>query len=114
MTLAIVGKKPWKANKFGAVKVKTDEGTFDSKREYQRWCVLKLMQKAGVISGLKRQVPYDLNVNGEHVCKIVVDFTYAHRDTGFTLEDAKGFQTPESKLKYKLFAAIFGQEIKLS
>ena len=45
-------------NKYGAKKITVDGETFDSKAEYQRWCELKLMQRAGEIIDLKRQVPF--------------------------------------------------------
>ena len=49
-------------NKYGAKKVK-DPITgflFDSKAEYTRWCELRLLERAGKISRLRRQVSYEL------------------------------------------------------
>ena len=46
--------------KFGNHKVETPEGTFDSKGEYLRWLYLKDAESRGVISGLRRQVTYQL------------------------------------------------------
>ena len=49
-------------NKFGAKRI-TDPNTgytFDSKAEFIRWCELRLLERAGKISDLKRQVKYDL------------------------------------------------------
>ena len=49
-------------NKFGAKKV-IDPITgfaFDSKKEYRRWQELMLLERAGKISNLKRQVKYEL------------------------------------------------------
>ena len=49
-------------NKFGAKKI-TDPATgfvFDSKAEYKRWCELRLLERAGKISRLRRQVSYEL------------------------------------------------------
>lgn len=125
MSLAIEGKKPWRANKFKAQPVQDpDFGRFDSKREHQRFHLLRLREKAGEIKDLKRQVPYTFNVNGKVVGKIVMDFTYRERrPLGTKLvperwdhvdEDCKGYQTPLSKLQHKLFAAIFGREIRIS
>lgn len=51
-----------KKNKFGAKEIK-DPATgfvFDSKAEYTRWCELKLLERAGKITGLKRQVKFEL------------------------------------------------------
>lgn len=113
MSLAIVGKKPWKArNKYGAQRTTIQGIHFDSKKEALRWIVLNQMQRDGDISGLQRQVPYDLNVNDQHICKYIADFTYMdNRGAGFTTEDAKGVQTDVFKIKAKLFKAIFGREI---
>ena len=49
-------------NKFGAKKI-TDPFTgdvFDSKAEHKRWCELRLLEIAGKISNLRRQVKYEL------------------------------------------------------
>lgn len=49
-------------NKFGAKKIK-DPATgyeFDSKKEFYRWCELRIMERAGKISDLQRQVKFEL------------------------------------------------------
>ena len=46
--------------KYGNKKIVTADGEFDSRREYQRWCELKLLERAGKISNLQRQVEYEL------------------------------------------------------
>ena len=38
----------------------TPDGKFDSAKEYRRWQELKLMQRAGEIYDLQRQVPFVL------------------------------------------------------
>lgn len=47
-------------NKYGNRKCSYDGMTFDSKRERDRYCELKLLQMAGKISDLRCQVRYDL------------------------------------------------------
>ena len=47
-------------NKYGNRKVKTSEGTFASINEYRRWQELKLLQRAGEIKDLQKQVPFEL------------------------------------------------------
>ena len=91
--------------------VDPEHGRFDSKREFLRFCVLRLMERSGEISGLARQVKYRIEVAGTHVCDYVADFTYTTRDGKFVVEDAKGFRTPEYRLKAKLYKAVFGREI---
>ena len=44
--------------KYGNNVIQTEDGKFDSQREYTRWCELKLLQRAGEISDLQRQVKF--------------------------------------------------------
>lgn len=102
-------------HKFRNVPTVVDGVRFDSKREARRWGELQLMERANLIADLKRQVPFALDVNGHHVCKYVADFTYLEGSgAGLTVEDVKGVQTPEFKLKSKLMKAVHGVEIKLT
>ena len=48
------------ANKHRAVKREYNGMTFDSGRELRRWQELELMQRAGEIMHLVRQVPFEL------------------------------------------------------
>lgn len=47
-------------SKYHATRTIVDSITFDSKREAARYAELKLMQRAGLISDLRRQVKYEL------------------------------------------------------
>lgn len=47
-------------NKYGNVKVTTEDGTFDSRGEWRRWLFLKDAQLRGEIHGLRRQITYTL------------------------------------------------------
>ena len=47
-------------DKYGNRKVTIDGITFDSKREMKRYCELKLLEKAGEISGLELQPEFDI------------------------------------------------------
>lgn len=113
MTLTITGGKTWKTtSKYRAQPVVDPEhGRFDSKREHQRFHLLRLRERAKEIRGLQRQVPFALNVQGHLICKYIADFTYTENGQ-FVVEDAKGFRTPEYRLKKKLMLAIFGWEIR--
>ena len=53
---AKVAKEP--KRKYGNKKVKTDEGTFDSKGEWSRWQQLKMMERAGAISDKRRAATF--------------------------------------------------------
>ena len=65
-------------NKFNAKRVKTVDGTFDSKREYKMWLDLKDTQEKGLIKNLKRQVSFLLIPKqiGERQVEYVADFVY--------------------------------------
>lgn len=102
-------------NKYKAKKVKTEDGTFDSQAEYRRWVQLQLMERAGLIEGLRRQIGYALDVNGHNVCKYKADFAYyspAGPLARLWIEDVKGVRTPVYRLKKKLMKAIHGIEIQ--
>lgn len=98
--------------KYSSKTVTVDNLVFHSKLEAKRWGELQLLQRAGIISDLQRQVVFPLEVNGERVCKYIADFTYLE-DGKYVVADAKGFLTPEFRLKAKLFKAIHGYEITL-
>ena len=97
--------------KYGNRKVETPDGTFDSVKEHRRWCELKLMEKAGEIVELQRQVPFVVipkqkDERGkvvEREVKYIADFTYRTRkDYKLVVEDTKGMKTKEYILKRKL------------
>jgi hypothetical protein len=78
---------------------------FDSKKEAARWEQLLLLQRAGEIQDLVRQIRYELVVNGIKVATYVADFRY--RDRGREIvEDCKGMVTREYKLKKLLMLAV--------
>ncbi len=83
---------------------------FASHKEANRWRELKLMQRAGKIRGLERQVKFPLIVNGVKVCTYIADFIY-QEGTRVIVEDAKGYRTREYNLKRKLMKACHGVEI---
>jgi hypothetical protein len=91
---------------------------FDSKWEAERWGELTSMEKAGYITDLQRQIPYEIVVNDQKICKYIADFKYNKVDDYGSLEevveDAKGVETAEFKLKKKLMKAVHGVEIYLS
>ena len=105
---ALFAKK--KRTKYGNRKVTKNGETWDSVREYERHLILLDMQKRGEIKNLKRQPRFKLEVNGQLICTYVGDWRYDDNSIGFlfdTVEDAKGFKTPEFKLKWKLCKALY-------
>ena len=101
-------------NKYGARKVTAPDGqVFDSQKEYNRWCNLRLLERAGKISDLKRQVKYELipKQEGERACTYVADFVYC-QDEKTVVEDCKGFRTEGYKIKRKLMLWVHGIKVK--
>lgn len=105
--------KARKANKYGAKKVTVDGVTFDSGREAMVVARLWIREKAGEITGLKLQVPYELEVNGVLICKYIADAVFYDKLAGkFRVIDAKGFETRDFKIKKKLMLAIHNLEVE--
>lgn len=102
-------------NKYGAKKIK-DPATgfvFDSKKEFHRWCELRILEKAGKISGLQRQVKFELipKQEGMRAIHYIADFTY-YEDGNFIVEDCKGYQTDVYKMKKRLMLWVWGHRIR--
>ena len=107
-----------KQNKYGAKKTQFMGYTFDSRWEAERWGQLTAMERAGAIRDLDRQIKYDIIVNDQKICMYIADFRYTQveEDGSETkiVEDAKGVETADFKLKKKLMKACLGIEIYLS
>ena len=98
--------------------VVVDGERFDSVKEAERWCWLCLLQKAGVITDLRRQVPFELipaqKLDGkvvERPVKYIADFVYI-RSGETIVEDAKGVRTKEYVIKRKLMLYEQGIRVK--
>lgn len=94
--------------KYHNTKVFVNGIKFDSKLEAGRYRELLLLEKAGQIRNLRRQVEFELQPsfrkNGKTIRKIsyIADFVY--EESGQTIiEDSKGCRTEIFKLKKKLF-----------
>ena len=105
-------------SKFRNIKTIVDGIPFDSRKEAERYCELKLLQRAGQIHNLVLQKEFELlpkqEVDGktvERAVKYRADFTY--EENGKTVvEDTKGFRTPEYILKRKLMLYLYGIQIR--
>ena len=107
-----------KVNKYGARKTITTEGVFDSAKEYRRFVQLKMMERAGGIKNLRRQVPYELipsqRIDGkvvEYPCKYIADFVYEENGKEI-VEDSKGEKTKDYIIKRKLMLFVHGIRIR--
>ena len=100
--------------KYGNKKIQLDGILFDSKKEANRYCELKLLQQCGEIDHLELQkefvlIPAQYEGEGkrrkclERAVKYKADFYY--RDISqdrYFCEDTKGFRTKEYILKRKM------------
>lgn len=95
-------------NKYGSRKIMVNGERFDSKKEYKRFVELSLLERAGKISNLRRQVKYDLlpsqRIDGkviERPVRYIADFVY-EQDGEKIVEDTKGMRTTDYVLKRKM------------
>jgi len=108
-----------------AERTDADGNVFDSKGEMRRWNELLLMQRAGEISDLERQVALPLMIAGNPI-KIrspryaqgravvyIADFRY-REPGGVVIEDFKGVWTPEARLKIAIVEAQYGVRVKVT
>ena len=120
-------------SKYHSKKVIFNGITFDSKKEYNRYRELALLEKAGQIENLELQKAFVLipaqyeNVSREEyikskgkktkgkcierACKYKADFTYI-QDGKIIVEDTKGFKTKDYIIKRKLMLYVHGIRIK--
>lgn len=118
-----------KNNKYSNKKVTIDGENFDSKKEARRWCDLKLLETAGEIKNLQRQVKFllipsqykeEIDAKGkpkqkciERECVYVADFQYIDAHTGeLIVEDTKGVRTKDYIIKRKLMLSVYDIRIK--
>lgn len=94
--------------KYGNKKVEYDGIKFDSKREMQRYCELKLLERAGEIKNLQLQPKFVLqesfkkNGKTHRAINYIADFMYEENDK-IKVEDSKGFKTDVYAIKKKMF-----------
>lgn len=98
--------------KYGNRRVLTEEGWFDSQRELKRWGELKLLERAGHITNLRRQVPYELIPKRGRLRKIVFVADFVYDENGKSVvEDSKGYRNRLYMLKWRLMEWVHGIEI---
>ena len=117
-------------SKYHSRKITRDGMTFDSMKEFRRWKELQLLERAGKIENLRRQVKFvlipsqyekkidaktgDVKITGqciERECSYYADFVYIeHGET--VVEDAKGLKTDVYIMKRKLMLEKYGIRIR--
>lgn len=120
-------------SKYHSRKITRDGITFDSVKEYKRWCELSLLERAGKITGLQRQVKFtlipaqyevaerysqktgkrlkDKQVLLEKECAYIADHVYTTASGKQVVEDVKGVRTPDYIIKRKLMLWLHGIRI---
>lgn len=101
-------------NKYGNKKVTVDGIKFDSQLEANRYCELKILERAGEIKDLRRQIKFELQPsyikNNKSIQPInyIADFVYYDvNKKKFIVEDTKGYKTETYKLKKKIFEYVY-------
>jgi hypothetical protein len=110
-----IARKP---SKYKNTRVEFDGQKFDSKRELVRYQELLLLQRAGKIAELRRQVSFPLSpavvIQGRKrpALRYVADFVYQSlTPDAVVVEDVKGRITEGYRIKRHLMAAL-GIEIR--
>ena len=98
-----------KRNKYHAIKTVVDGITFDSKKEADYYCELKLRVLAGEIRYFLMQVPIRLPGG----VKYRVDFLEFHADGTEHYVDVKGHETKVFRMKKKQVEALYPIKIEV-
>lgn len=112
-------------------KVVVDGIVFDSMKEANRWKELKVLERAGQVRNLQRQVKFKLipvqrewtdetTATGkpkkgkllEHEVSYIADFVYTNRYGLEVVEDVKGVKTKDYIIKRKLMLWVHGIRVK--
>lgn len=120
-------------NKYRNHRITVNDESFDSKKEFHRFVELRILEDAGVIRNLQRQVKYELipaqrepetvNQRGrmipgkviERECCYVADFCY-EQNGEVVVEDVKGYRGGKAydvfKIKKKLMLYRYGIRVR--
>lgn len=95
-------------SKYGAKKTNVDGITFDSKKEAEFYCDLKLQTMVGDIDGFCMQPIFILAPN----LKYKADFIIFNKNGTFRIVDTKGFKTKEYIAKKKVLEDKYNLKIE--
>lgn len=105
-----------KRSKYGNAETSVDGKKFDSRAEAHRYCELRRMQDAGLISDLRCQVSFQL-VPSVTICgkkmrpmKFTADFCFT-QEGKLVVEDVKGMATRDYKMRRILMKFILGIDV---
>jgi hypothetical protein len=102
--------EPARESKYGNQRVTIDGILFDSQKEAEKYCELKMLRQIGEVTRLETQPAFLLQEaywddKNKYVRPIIykADFRVTYRDGRVEVIDTKGFRTKEYLLKKKLF-----------
>lgn len=87
---------------------------FDSKRESQRFVLLRNLARANLITDLSTQVEFPVKINNKHYCTYTADFAYKDEDGNQIYEDVKSTGTAKDaayRLRKKAAELYYGVKI---
>lgn len=96
-------------SKYHNRKTVVDGITFDSKKESDYYCQLKMLKMAGEVTDFSLQVPFELQPKYKYgnktirSIKYIADFKVKYKDGHEEIVDVKGVRTKEYMLKKKMF-----------
>jgi len=97
-----------RTGKYNARKTIVDGITFDSRKEANYYCELKLLRRGGQVRSIECQVPFELVPGFRYKKKYirpityVADFRVEYSDGHVEIVDVKGYKTKEYLLKKKM------------
>ena len=110
-----------KKSRYRSEPVIVDGVRYASKKQYQRWCQLQMLERAGKIADLRREVPFELapavilDGRKKSALRYFADATYIDGETlKLVCEDTKSPITrkdPVYRIKKHLMATVRGIEI---
>ena len=106
-------RKSKRKSKYNNQKTMVDGIKFDSKKEAEYYCQLKLLKQAGKIKDYRLQPRYELQPafkkNGKKYRAItyIADFAIINNDGTTEVVDIKGVETQVFKIKKKLFEYMY-------
>lgn len=111
--------KKKKRSKYNAKRTDYNGVMYDSKKEAgfaKKLDLLKMAQGPDKVMRVERQVPFQITVNNQKICRYILDFRVTYADGRVDLVDVKGMKSGAAyqmfKLKKKLVEAIYDVEIK--
>ena len=103
-----MGKGTQAGMKYHNKKVECDGIIFDSIKEKNYYCELKILRMAGEVIDFERQVTFELQPKFKcagktiRAIKYVADFVVTYADGSIAVIDTKGYKTKEYLLKKKM------------